>query len=253
MLFSEYSDGIADWLKPHIKMICNYCGCYIVDNADETPDGLITVRKCANPKCPGHMQHRLAYLADYYEVKGIGPATALQLIRDYRMESHLDILPIWFPDEKPTEKLSTIVDLACIEGYGSTSAESSMNSYRSFHDYFCNCRNISNEAWFHRDELYKAETYFNIAEPLAKRVMYVMLHGTFNSYTNRAQYLQDINNIFGSVVQVIDAKLRKTGVSYLIREIDAPFGRKDAIARECGIPVVTPLQFLDILSGNAHT
>lgn len=253
MQFSEYSEGIPEWLRPHLKMICSYCGSYIADNADESADGIITVRKCANPRCPGHMQHRLTHLAEYYQVKGVGPKTALQLIRDYRLESHLDILPVWFPNEKPTEQLSKIVDLACIEGYGSTKAESSMNSYKSFKDYFCNCTNIDQDAWFHRDELYKAETYFNVAEPMSRCIMYVMLHGTFTGYAKRDMFLRDVNSIFGSVIQVVDAKKRKTGVSYLIRETGAPYGDKDRVAREAGIPIVTPLQFLDIMTGKAHT
>lgn len=252
MLFSEYSEGIPAWLRPSLKMVCNYCGCYIIDNADESEDHMITVRRCANESCPGHLQHRLTYLAEYYQIKGIGPATALQLIHTYKLKSHLDILPIWFPDSKPTEQLSKIVDLACIEGFGETKAVSSMNCYRTFKDYFSNCRNIDPVAWINREKLYAAEKYFNVAEPMSKRVMYVMLHGTFKGYSKRDQYLRDINNIFGTVVQVIDAKKRKTGVSYLVRELEAPYGDKDRIARECGIPVVTPLQFLDILTGETH-
>lgn len=253
MLFSEYSDGIPEWLKPHLKMVCSYCGCYIIDNADEQEDHMITVRKCANPACPGHMQYRLAYLAEHYQIKGIGPANALQLIRDYKLRNHLDILPIWFRDKKPVEQLSKIVDLACIEGFGETKAESNMNSYRSFKDYFSNCRNIDPVAWCNREALYKAEEYFTVAEPLSKQVMYVMMHGAFNGYSNRSDFLRDVNQIFGSVIQVVDAKKRKTGVSYLIRETSSPYGDKDRLAREAGIPIVTPLQFVDIITGNTHT
>lgn len=252
MQFSEYSDGIPEWLRPSLKMTCPFCGSFIVDNADESQDNMITVRKCANPKCPGHMQYRLSYLAEYYKVAGIGPATALRLIKEYKLGSHLDILPIWFPNQKPVEPLSKIVDLACIEGFGETKAESSMNSYRSFKDYFSQCRNIDPVAWHNREILYKAEGYFTVAEPLSKRVMYVMMHGTFKGYSSRSEFIRDVNSIFGSIVQIVDAKKRKTGVSYLIREVEAPYGDKDRLAREAGIPSVTPLQFVDILSGNAH-
>lgn len=253
MQFSEYSDGIPEWLRPNLKMLCPYCGSYIVDNADESKDKLITVRKCANSKCPGHMQYRLSYLAEHYKVAGVGPATALKLIKECNLSSHLDILPIWFPKQKPVETLSKIVDLACIEGFGETKAESNMNSYKSFRDYFTQCRDIDPIAWYNRDNLYKAETYFTVAEPLSRQVMYVMMHGAFRGYSSRSDFIRDVNKIFGSVIQVVDAKKRKTGVSYLIREVDTPYGDKDRLAREAGIPAVTPLEFVDILTGNAHT
>lgn len=252
MQFTEYNTDIPDWARNAMMMKCRYCGAYIIDNGDESSGHEITSRKCANPKCPGHMSYKIAYLAKYFEIKGVGPATALQLIRDYKLENHLDIIPIWFTKDKPCVRLAVVADLACIEGYGETKATQDLNCYSSFKQYFDNCRNIDPVVWYNRETLYKAEEYFDIAPPLSKQKMYVMMTGSFNGFDNRKDFLNEVNEAFGQIIQVIDAGKRKTGVSYLIKEVSAPNRSKTALAREVGIPIVTPKEFVDILYGLTH-
>ncbi len=253
MQFTEFNLNIPEWAKNSMMTVCRYCGSYIIDNGNESADHNITVRKCANPKCPGHMAHKINYLAKHYGITGVGPATALSIIREREFECHLDILPVWFTKSKPTEYLGTIADLACIEGYGETKATRNLNCYRSFEEYFANSKDIDRVVWSNREFLAKAETYFNIAEPLSRNKMYVMLTGSFNGYENRSDFLKEVNDTFGNVLQVIDVGKRKTGVHYLIRERNAVDRSKTAIAKEYGIPIVTPAEFVDILCGITHT
>ena len=253
MQFSNFNLDIPKWAKEAMMMTCRYCGCYIIDNGNESPNHTITVRRCANPKCPGHMSHKVVYLAKHYGIEGIGPATALNMVKDYRMESHLDAIPIWFKKDKPTEMLGSIADLACIEGYGETKAMRDLNCYRSFEDYFKRGKGIEPLVWNNRDLLFKAETYFHVAEPLSTTKMYVMMTGSFNGYENRSDFLKEVNDAFGNMIQVIDVKKRKTGVHYLIREKNAVDRSKTTIAKEYHIPIVTPAEFVDILCGLTHS
>lgn len=253
MQFSAYNTDIPDWAKSAMMMKCRYCNSYIIDNGNESADHEITVRRCANPKCPGHMSYKIAYLAKYFEIKGVGPATALQLIQTYKLENHLEIIPIWFTKSKPTVRLSTIADLACIEGYGETKANRDLNCYASFKQYFEHCRNIDPTLWYNRETLYAAEKCFEIAPPLSRSKIYVMMTGSFNGFENRKDYLNELNDAFGQIIQVIDVGRRKTGVNYLIKEKGAPDRSKTALAIEAGIPIVTPKEFFDIIDGLTHT
>lgn len=253
MQFTEFNSDIPSWVKEHMLLKCNYCGSYIVDNGNENPDHEITARRCANPNCPGHMQYKVAYLAKHFGIDGIGPATALDMIKTYSFKSHLDAIPIWFTKSKPVERLGTIADLACIEGYGTTKATRDLNCFQSFTDYFNSGREIDKVLWSNREHLKSAESHFTIAPPLARNKINVMMTGSFNGFSNRKDYLTEINNIFGEAVQVVDVGKRKTGVQYLIREHNAVDRSKTALARELGIPIVTPQEFIDILIGATHT
>lgn len=244
-MISMCRSDLPDWAVKNMKMLCDYCGSYIADNSET---GVTTARWCMNPKCPGHMMHKIALLADYFKVKGFGPETALSYIRQYKLESHFEIIPIWFGDTKPFLSLSDIATLACIEGYGSIQAEKEVNSFRSFTEYFeaPGVKNILLTA--NKELLLSAEKYFDIKPPLSNRKMFVMGTGSFHGYNNREEYFRLIKDAFGQYVDVIQTGKRKTGISYLIKEDDAIDHSKSRIAKEQGIPVVTPTQFLDILS-----
>ena len=252
MQFSQFNPNIPQWARENMKMVCDYCGSYILDNGDESKDHVITARKCANPNCVRHMAYRVEHLAKYYNVNGICPATAMTIIKERGFKSHLDIIPLWFPNGKPTERLGTIAELTCIEGYGSIKATRDLNCYASFDEYFSNCKNIEPVLWYNRDKLANAITYFNVANPLSKNKIYVMMTGSFNGYENRDDFLTDVNDAFGEIVQVIDVKKRKNNVHYLIREKNARDRSKTATAKEMGIPIVTPKEFVDILDGMTH-
>lgn len=251
MVFTKYNDNLPDWVRENIMMDCKYCGTLIVDNSDG-PSGM-TARYCPNPKCPGHMAYKMDKMAKTLEVKNFGPATALEYIKLNHCESHLDILSRWFGDTKPVKKLSDIAELACIEGYGETTGKKELNSYSNFREYFATARNVNPKLLANKEVLFKAESYFTVAQALSKKKLLVMSHGSFRRFNSRKEFFDEVNAAFGTMVQVIEVGERKTGVSYMIIDDGVPRdGRKYKTAVETGVPVVSPAEFVNILSGQVY-
>lgn len=244
MVISMFREDLPQWAKENMQMICNYCGGYLVDNSDT---GVTTARCCINPSCPGHMAHRMKFVADFFGVKNFGPETARRYITRNKCKNHLEILKEWYPGEKPLVSLSDVAVLACIEGYGDTQARKELNSYSSFAHFFANLYDTSNILLQHADYLMECEKYFNIKPPMAVRKLYVMATGSFHGFSNRDDYFRQLNDAFGQTIQIIQTGKRKTGVSYLIKEKDAVDHSKSQIAKECGIPIITPSEFFNLL------
>ena len=239
-----YDEDVPQWVQDNWMTTCPECGSFIVDNGNT---GVITARWCANPKCPGHMAHRAKALADYFGISGFGAKTALSYIKPNNYESHFDFLKKWFPDEKPLLSLADIAVLCCIEGFGSTQAEKELSCYPSFENYFTTCFAPNLLLVEHRDELLKAETYFRVKPPKSANKMLVMGTGSFHGYPNRETYFALLNEVFGEYVHIIQTGKRKTGISYLIKEEDAVDHSKSALAKACGIPIITPADFYSLL------
>lgn len=245
MVISMYRTDLPEWMKEAMNDMCPYCHSFIADNSDT---GATTARWCVNPKCPGHMQHRLVTIAEFFGIKGVGPKTALSMIRTHKFESHFDVIPYWFKDKKPLVTLPDIAVLACIEGYGAPSAKIDLGHYGSFEEYFATAMPANPLLLANKDMLLKAETYFAVKPPLAKRQMWVMGTGSFHGYNSRDEFFKLINEAYGQYVNVIEKGKRKSNISYLIKEYDAVDHSKSAIARECNIPVVTPDEFVAIIA-----
>lgn len=243
-MVSAFNDAVPDWVKQNWQTLCPYCGSYIMDNSDQ---GKITARWCLNKKCPGHMMHKINSIINYFNVKGIGPETCLRYIKLYKFQNQFDIIPHLFPEKRPTLSLAQIAELACIEGYGGTTAAKELNSYANFTEYFTCCARPDKLLLENKDLLLYGESLFNLKPPRSRSKLYVMGTGSFNGYTNREQYFNAVNNLFGEYVDVIQTGKRKTGVSFLIKEANAVDHSKSQIARECNIPIVTPDEFLSIL------
>lgn len=244
MRISMYREDLPDWVKENMKMTCSYCGAYILDNSDT---GVTTARMCARKTCPGHMQHKMSFVADFFHVKNFGPATALSYITSRKCTNHLEVLKEWFKEEKPLVSLADVAVLACIDGYGQTQANKELNSYGSFAAYFSDMYRVNPILRNNMEYLFECEQYFNVKPALSAKQMLVMATGSFNNYANRDDFFKDINDAFGSYIHVIQTGKRKTGVSYLIKELNAVDHSKSQIAKECGIPIVTPAEFFSIM------
>lgn len=244
MKISMYRTDLPDWVKNNMQMTCSYCNSFLCDNSDT---GVTTARWCSNPKCPGHMAHKMKFVSDFFHVKNFGPQTALSYIRQHKCDNHLEILKEWFKEEKPLVSLSDIAVLACIEGYGETQARNNLNAFSSFTTYFANVTSPNDILVKNKEYLLKCESYFNVKAPLSVNKMLVMGTGSFHGFNNRDEYFAQLNDAFGQFIQIIQTGKRKTGVSYLIKEKDAVDHSKSQIAREQGIPVLTPAEFFDLL------
>lgn len=244
MVISMYRLDLPEWVKQNMQMTCPYCGSFILDNSDT---GSTTARWCANPVCPGHMKYKMAFVAKYFGISNFGVETAYSYIKGNNCQCHLDILKKWFPDDKPLVSLSEVAILACIEGYSETQARQELNKYGSFESYFANLAAANPILRKNYEYLMKCQSYFAIKPALSSRIMRVMGTGSFHGFSNRDEFFSKVNAAYGNMIQVIQTGKRKTGVSYLIKEHDAVDHSKSQIAREEGIPIVTPKEFVDIL------
>lgn len=251
MIFTSFRSDLPDWVKGHIMLTCPHCNSYIVDNSDEGRG--TTARWCPNKTCPGHMSYKMDEMAKILDIKGFGPKTAESLIKANGWKSHLDILPYWLNGKKPVMRLSKIAALACIDGYGITTGEVTLDHFSSFAEYFKSGRNVDMNLWDNRDVLFELEKYFTPDVPLSSRQIKVMGHGSFHGFNNRQEFFNEVNAAFGNFVHVIETGVRKTGISYLLLENDTPReGRKWRAACEAGVSVVTPAEFVNILNKYVH-
>lgn len=252
MIFTMHNTKAPSWVMENIMLTCPYCNCLLVDNSDG-PNGM-TARWCPNKECPGHMQYKMDYMAKTLGIKNFGPATALTYIKTHHCKSHVEILDEWLGSTKPLFRLSEIADLACIDGYSSVTGKKELNEFASFDDYFKHANPVNPILWSNRELLYDIEKHFTVAEPMSKRKIFVMGHGSFNNFSSRKEFFDEVNAAFGNVIQVIEVGRRKTGVSYmLIDNGTAHTGLKYNTAVECGIPIVTPAEFVNILTQYVHT
>ncbi len=245
MNITEYRTDLPEWVRDNIITECPYCGSLIADNSDT---GVTTARWCLNPKCPGHMMHKMNKMAKHFNIKGFGPATALQMIKRYNYENHFQIIPKWFNGEKPLVALPDIATLAYIDGYGAETACMELSHYSCFEDYFSMCCNVNPLLYKNADMLISVQQYFAIKPGLSIKKMFVMGTGSFHGYNSREEFFRMINDAYGMYINVIQKGKRKTGISYLIKEHDAVDHSKSATARSCGIPIVTPREFISIIA-----
>lgn len=244
MIISMYRMDIPDWVRENMTGLCPHCGCYIVDNSDT---GVTTARYCANPVCPGHMSYKISDMADFFHISGFGPATCYRHCVGKKFKSPFEMIPIWFGNEKPLVSLAEIATLLKIDGYGATTATKELSSYWRFEDYFDNLCAVNPLLRPHRETLCAAQDYFTIKPPLSAKKMYVMGTGPFKGFENRDEFFNTINTAYGMYIHVIQTGKRKTGISYLIKEVDAPDRTKSQIAAQYHIPIVTPAEFIGII------
>lgn len=244
MVITEFRSDLPDWVMENIMTRCIHCGSYICDNSDT---GVMTSRWCPNPACPGHMAIKIVDICNFYHIKGIGEKTARDLCRMHKWTNPCQCIPYFFPDQKPTASLSDIVLFMNIDGYGQTTAVKELSSFYSFQDYFAPgvWHNPILLPW--KEYLLDAEQYFELKRPMSRKKINVMTTGAFHGFSNRDEFIRQINTAFGEQVHVINVGKRKSGVDFLIKEEDAPDRSKTTLAIQNKIPIITPAQFFALI------
>lgn len=244
MRLTECNTEMPAWLYDNINKRCPHCGAHICDDGPVVNGVMqLTQRYCINPRCPGHMAHKMDILAKRFGVKGFGPETALSLCKVNKYQNHLEILKKWFPDSKPKVHLWEVGDLAMIYGFGGSWKELVLG-YSSFEEFFKTATMIPEAIRCNEEYLLYCEQFFEVKPPLSKNVVNIMMTGSINGFSNRAQFVEAVNLTFGKYVQVIDVGKRVRGVSYLVKEQGTVDHSKSDLANANGIPIVTPIEFL---------
>lgn len=224
---------MPDWLALHIPTVCE-CGGRIYNNSE------FTRRVCLNRTCYMRTTYKVVELAKYFGIKGMGPASAKDMVIGYKLEYHLDALK-YLVREKPQVTLWEVAHLAMIEGHDKDMREF-CQGYASFEEVFASNQNFP--IWFQclKETLIRAEKYFIIRPPMSKQVLNVMITGELHGYPSRSMFIDKLNRTYGALVQFVDVGVRKTNVWCLIKEEDAAYHNKTKIALERNIPIYTPKQ-----------
>lgn len=231
----------------NLKTNCEYCSTpkkFVPILTSET----LRQRKCSNPNCLGHTQHRADSMFKHLGVKGIGPETCLSMLRALDVKTVFDLIPKVFGDKKPIVNLYEIAQMAAIPGYQGK-WEEILRSYASFEEYFSQAY-PTQDVLRYKDYLIDAQKYFLINPPMSATQINVMITGGVSGYARREDFIKECNKYAGHIIYVKLVGKRKTGVQYLITE-GASEGKeklKAAVESHGRIQIVTPSQFLQILT-----
>lgn len=222
---------IPDWLSEHINLTCPYCGAPITNNA------LLTDRCCSNEKCPEHMAQKIAVLAKRFDVKNFGIASARESVRLHKFSLHTQILPYWF-ENRPSLYLHEVGEICLIKGH-----QKKWRQYCEGYDTMLQVvrsPRTPREVREHWVLLVCTAALCDIKPRLLGKRLNVMLSGSFDGYRSRSDFITEMNQKYGDVVQLVDVGKRKTDVAFLVKEEFATDHEKSAIANDMGIPIIAP-------------
>lgn len=241
------ADLIPDWLKVHLVEPCPYCGSDY--QVDYSPNGQrVTKHYCPNEECPGTVAAKMVFVWEVLKVDGIKFGRSLELVKQKNIKHHLDAIPYLFKDAKPTVDVGTFMRLQCINGIDDSWYSVCENT--SSIDEVLNksiTRKFLNESDIKR--VYSSMDYFNIVFPKKQAyepilTLTVMMTGDIMGLDNRELLIQALNERYKGLLDLRYSKsIRRTGISYLIKDDGSTITRKVTTAKECGIPIITPNEF----------
>lgn len=222
----------------------------MVDSGPVGYDGVmkLTQRWCINPTCPYHMRKRVEMLAKYFGVVGVGPETALDMVKGHKFRNHLEALQYWFP-VPPEVYLYEVAELSYIYGVDSGWKEL-LAGYSSFEDYFDEAGFIPAYALENEAYLKECQKFFRIRkDKIATDVLKVMITGSINGFSSKDAFLDAINAKYKDYFRVVNNKKTIRGTYCLIKEPGSVDYSKTQIALDHDIPIMSSSKFLNILEG----
>lgn len=248
--YVKYSEvKFPDWLHSNILSHCE-CGeelDYYFNDSNECTRVI-----CSNKECPYNNGAKISTMCTILNVKGVGYATGVKYCKEYKLKNHFEFIPVYF-QEKPNINLKTLFRLAFIYGYDSK-LESIIADYKNVEDFFENYNGFDKSIFDEYEELLKyGYTVFNVEIPYD--VQYdaiitgkVNITGELSGYSNREDFVLSLNKLFKGKVRItLATSARKTGLIACITEDASTGTRKIKEAREGGIPIMKPEQFLEYI------
>ena len=222
---------IPDWVNERIGTTCPYCGSPITNN------DALTDRYCSNPSCPEHMAQKIVLLAKRLGVKGVGEVYARNAVCYQKFTYPTQIIPLWF--EQPLEvPLWEVGEICMIKGHQIKWREY-CEGCNTMEEVLANPR-LPYDIRAAAPILLYTESICRVKRKLEGKTLNIMMSGSFDAYRARADFVTDMNNKYGDVVQLVDVGKRKTTVEFLVKETHATDHEKSAIAHANGIEIITP-------------
>jgi hypothetical protein len=186
---------------------------------------------------------------DILGIKGVGAATGLRLVKEKSLSCHFDVIPI-LCKEKPRVRLYDLLRMCFIEGvdtgwnYVVGDCETVDELFHTYHGKYkdlllCNEKLIRKGSMVF--DLIKSKKF----ELDAVVTGTVMISGNIRGFNERNNFIHSINAVSkGSIRIAIAEGKRKTGIMALIQEKDTSNRGKAQTALACGIPIMSPSEFV---------
>lgn len=252
VLHSE-DDVLPEWIKNGLSSKCPYCGSEMENWYND--DIRCTNRRCSKPNCSGMLAARGDFMVKVLDIKGIGFAKCLDLIRGGSMTHQLQILGAI--GVKPVVSLHDYLRIHCFEGIDSEWEKIcvKMNCYTvddilqydlgKYTDTIRQNKELLDENLKYVE--LKKRPSIQSAAP-ASKYLTIMITGTPIGYQSKEHFINYLNGVMcGRIVLIHQKTKRKTGVDYLIREPGSSTRGKVECAIDGGIPIVTSSDFIHIL------
>lgn len=243
---SEMDTNIPEWLRNNIRTECS-CGAPIENYYND--DGHCTSRRCSSSICPNKLAARSAAMLTLLGVEGIKDGKSRQIIVANGLKSHFEVIPYVFTNGKPKISLAMYMKVCFIPGYSDTWSKVCQD-YSSPEEFVKNYDGqYSNVVAEYKDIILDNAKYFQFKEKTvyeydAVITGTVMLTGSIDGFANRNTLIIGLNKLCKGYVRLsISESVRKTGIMALIRQDGPSVTPKLTIARETGVPVMTPEEF----------
>ena len=247
----EEDTRLPDWLSPHLKSKCRYCGSPMENYYN--PDGRCTNRRCTNKNCAGMIAARADNMRQLINLKGLGFAKCLSDIQCNGITMPIELLRVW--GIKPEVTLGTFLRMQCWEGVDSeldtiTKQEDYYTLDELFERYQGKYRQLFEE---NKDELYRTVEYVTLKQRTTDTIknaikMVIMITGTPNGFSTKEEFVEACNEACGGKVITIHQKTkRQSGVDCLIKEPGTTTRGKVEAAQKGGIPIITSLEYIYLL------
>lgn len=240
---------MPEWLRTNLNEVCQYCGSPIENGYNEA--GECTRRRCSNKSCPEMVGQRIGRMCEILNVPSIRGGTGSRMVREYRLQSHFDAIPIIFNGTKPRALLSTFLRCACIYGIDSefnAIAGDATSISEMFEKYHGKYRYLLEE---YKEELLLGETYFDIVKPEQIEKKYptvihgdIVITGVIPGVSDRDRFVGMVNKMYKGLTAFGYSKSRrKTGLYCCIAQDKNTTSGKANDARDNGYPVLTVDEF----------
>ncbi len=187
-------------------------------------------------------------------LKGIGFAKCLSDVQCNNITKPIDLLRIWRC--RPVVTLGTFLRMQCWEGVDSewetiTQKDDYYTLDELFEGYHGKYRQLLDD---NKEDLYRTVELVQLKERENESVgnvvvMTIMITGTPNGFATKDAFVEECNKACKGRIKTIHQKTkRQTGVDCLIKEPGTTTRGKVEAAQKGGIPILTSLEYIYLLS-----
>lgn len=243
----NHDELFPGWLAETLPGICPECGSPILNGYNEYDE--CTRRRCSNPQCIGNVSAKIAKMCDTLGIAGIREGKAKKMIKENRLKSHWEAIPILY-DNKP--ELTLLLFLKCCFIYGLDSELASIaDGFDTVEDMLQKYNGKYYSTLHEYEDTIREGLKYVVIKKIDDGFIYnpvivgeVNITGVVADYKDREEFIANINHIFRGLVRLkYTNSKRKTGLLACIASDKKASSGKIASAVEGGLPIMTPDEF----------